>query len=180
MIPILRRMLLLAALAATQAMAQTPPPSPSSPPPPPVHGCDSAQSRQFDFWVGDLDAAYAGGKSRNRVAKTLGGCVIVEQFTGSPGSPLEGTSVSTFDRATKRWKQTWVDNTAAYLDFSGGFADGRMILEREAEREGKRFRQRMVWQDIRPEAFKWLWQRSDDDGKSWSTQWEIDYTRSRK
>jgi hypothetical protein len=154
-------------LLATAASGQAPPKS----------GCDSPESRQFDFWVGNWGLSHQGGKSRNRITKTLGGCAIVEQFEGAPGSPLEGTSVSAYDQGAKRWKQTWVDNTGAYLDFAGGFADGRMVLEREALQGARKFRQRMVFQDIAKDSLKWLWQRSDDDGKTWVTNWEIDYRR---
>jgi hypothetical protein len=150
----------------------------------PLHGCDSPESRQFDFWVGDWELSYKGpdGKvaaSRNRITRILDGCVLLEQFAGAPGTKLDGHSVSTYDRNTKQWKQAWVDNTGSYLDFTGGFADAKMVLSRDAERQGKRFKQRMVWQDIRADSFKWLWQRSDDGGSTWSTQWEIDYRRAK-
>jgi hypothetical protein len=35
----------------------------------------------------------------------------------------------------------------------------------------------MVYEDIRAEGLKWLWQRSDDGGKTWTTGWEIAYKR---
>jgi len=110
----------------------------------------------------------------------LGGCALLEEFSGAPGTQLDGRSVSTFDRATGKWKQTWVDNTASYLDFTGGLVEGRMVLEREATlSSGQHFQQRMVYQDIRPDSLRWLWQRSDDGGKTWSTNWEIEYKRLR-
>ena len=148
----------------------------------PAKPCDSPEARQFDFWVGDWDLGFQDeGKaatSHNRITKILDGCALLEEFTGPPGTPLQGRSLSTFDRLTHRWKQTWVDNTATYLDFSGEFVDGRMILSREAQRDGKRFLQRMVWQEIRADRFEWLWQRSDDAGRTWTTAWKIDYRRS--
>ena len=148
---------------------------------PAAHGCDSPQSREFDFWLGLWDLSYvAEGKpatSRNRVTKILDGCAVLEEFSGPPGTRLEGRSLSTFDRATRTWKQTWVDNTASYLDFTGGLRGGEMVLSREARRDGRVFHQRMVFRDIRPDSLKWLWQRSDDGGATWSTQWEIDYRR---
>ena len=152
--------------------------------PAPTYGCATPESKQFDFWVGEWEANYAAAdgkvaKSRNRVTRILDGCAILEEFSGAPGTKLNGHSVSTYDRNARQWKQTWVDNTASYLDFKGGMEEGRMVLARDAEREGKKFRQRMVWQDVRPEAFKWLWQRSDDGGATWATQWEIDYKRVR-
>ncbi|HYC37399.1 MAG TPA: DUF1579 family protein [Usitatibacter sp.] len=148
----------------------------------PTYACDSPESKQLDFWVGEWEATYAGpnntvGKSRNRITKIMDGCVVLEEFSGAPGTKLNGHSVSTFDRASRQWKQAWVDNTASYLDFTGVFAEGRMTFAREIERQGKKVRQRMVFQDIRPESFKWLWQGSNDNGATWTTQWEIDYRR---
>lgn len=147
----------------------------------PAYGCDSPESKQLDFWIGEWDLSYvnngAAGKSRNRITKTLDGCVIMEEFTGAPGTKLDGRSHSTFDRMTRRWKQTWVDNTGSYLDFTGGLRDGHMSFAREAENTSGKFHQRMIWQDVKRDSLKWLWQRSDDGGRTWETQWEIDYRR---
>lgn len=158
---------LAATLVASAATAQTTP----------TYGCDTPESRRYDFWVGEWELAHSGTKSANHITKALDGCVIVEQFTGAPGTKLDGTSVSTFDRATKRWRQTWVDNTGAYLDFVGGTDNGDPTFEREFVRDGKTIRQRMVFRNITPASLKWLWQSSPDGGKTWSTQWEIDYKR---
>jgi hypothetical protein len=149
----------------------------------PAPACDSPEARQLDFWVGEWDLAYVlqgkAGTSRNRVTKILDGCAILEEFSGAPGIKLDGRSYSVFDAATRQWKQTWVDNTASYLDFSGGVADGRMVFSREAASGGRKFLQRMVFDDVKRDSFKWLWQRSDDGGATWTTQWEIDYKRVR-
>ena len=157
-----------ALIAATGAHAQT-------------YGCDSPESRQLDFWLGEWELSYVEdgkpGKSRNRVSKILDGCAVLEEFSGAPGTRLDGRSFSTYDRLTKRWKQTWVDNTAGYLDFAGGLEGGRMVLSREMRRDGKAIGQRMVFQDIQRDSLKWLWQRSEDGGATWTTQWEIDYRR---
>jgi hypothetical protein len=163
--------LLLALLAAPAAIAQTLP----------SYGCDSPESKQLDFWVGDWELTYVSngttGKSRNRITKTLDGCAVMEEFSGAPGTKLDGRSYSTFDRLTRRWKQTWVDNTGSYLDFTGGLRDGQMSFTREAEATSGKFHQRMIWQDVKRDSLKWLWQRSDDGGRTWATQWEIDYHR---
>jgi hypothetical protein len=144
-------------------------------------GCTGAESHQMDFWLGEWDLTYSQGgqvaHSRNRVTKTLDGCVVLEEFTGAPGVALDGRSVSMYDRTASRWKQTWVDNNGAYLDFAGGSEAGRFVLARQVERDGKRIQQRMVFQDIRADRLKWLWQRSDDGGSTWSTLWEIEYRR---
>ena len=148
---------------------------------PPTHGCDTPESKLLDFWVGDWELTYAGPdgkpvKSRNRITKILDGCAVLEEFSGAP---LKGHSVSTYDKATKQWRQTWVDNTSAYLDFTGAMEGGNMVFSREAERQGRKVRQRMVFRDVRADSLTWLWQGSQDDGKTWTTQWEIAYRRSK-
>ena len=164
----------IALTCSSAGLAQTPPP--------PAFGCDTPESKQLDFWVGEWELTTVGGqgagnKSRNRISKIMDGCVVLEEFSGGGASKLNGHSVSTYDRATRQWRQTWVDNTASYLDLKGGVVDGNMSFWREAESQGKKVKQRMVWRDVKADSLKWLWQRSLDDGATWNTQWEIDYRR---
>jgi len=160
----------LALLAAPAALAQSQP----------TYGCDTPESKRLDFWVGDWELTYTSGgkeaKSRNRITKTLDGCAILEEFSGAPGTKLDGRSYSTYDRATQRWKQTWVDNTASYLDFEGATVDGNMAFVRSVTRAGKVTHQRMVFRDVKADSLTWLWQASPD-GQAWTTQWEIAYRR---
>lgn len=167
MFPISRIILIvcLVVLLAPVAHAQQAPP-----PVPP-------QAAQFDFWLGDWDAAWGENlRGTNHVTKRWDR-VIMEEFDGKPGMPLVGISLSAYDTNAQRWKQTWVDNEGSYLDFTGGFEDGRMTLSRIAHKDGKPIHQRMVWHDITPDAFTWNWERSLDEGKTWEVQWQIRYTR---
>lgn len=148
--------------------ATTPTPTPEAP-------CTRPEASQFDFWVGTWDATWAdGGKGTNTITKILGGCVIQEQFDGGA---LHGLSVSTFDVRAGRWKQTWVDNQGGYLDFVGGFNDGKMTLTRQMERDGQTIHQRMVWFNIQPDQFDWHWEHSTDGGATWDVLWAIKYRR---
>jgi hypothetical protein len=135
------------------------------------------EAAQFDFWLGEWDASWGDTlHGVNRISKRWDS-VVVEEFDGKPGMPLEGHSVSAYDQNAKLWKQTWVDNQGSYLDFAGGFADGKMTLARSFQKDGKTIHQRMVWFDITPAKFKWNWERSLDGGKTWEVQWAIDYTK---
>ena len=149
--------------------------------PAPAVGCDSPESHQMDFWLGEWHAEYVmkgvKGASRNRITKTLDGCAILEEFTGAPGLPLDGRSYSVYDRNAGVWKQTWVDNQGGYLDFVGGLEEGNRVFARQFQRQGKTTMQRMLFRDVKPDAFKWLWQNSSDGGTTWNTAWEIDYRR---
>lgn len=130
---------------------------------------------QFDFWLGEWDVRWGeDGVGTNRIERILDGKVIQENFTAPD---LIGMSVSAYDLERKLWCQTWVDNNGSYLDFTGGFTDGKMILSRDAIVRGETCKQRMVWFEIRADKFEWNWERSDDGGQTWRVLWNIHYMR---
>jgi len=168
---------LLFCLFLTTAMFAQQPPAPANP-------CAASQQRQFDFWVGEWDLTWPGqnggslGHGTNSINRILDGCVVEENFSGESSMPLRGTSVSTFDASAGKWKQTWVDNEGGYLDFTGEFSSGQMILQRQATRpDGTRIMQRMVWKNITANELDWSWEASSDGGKSWQVNWPIHYKR---
>jgi hypothetical protein len=130
---------------------------------------------QFDFWLGNWDVTWGDdGKATNRIERILDGKIIHENFTAPD---LRGMSVSVYDPERKLWCQTWVDNNGTYLDFTGTFEEGKMILSREAIVRGEKCKQRMVWYNIQRDQFDWNWERSDDGGATWRRLWQIKYTR---
>jgi hypothetical protein len=142
--------------------------------------CEQAEARQFDFWLGNWDLTWGEeGRGTNRISLILDGCVIQEEFDGTPSISLKGVSISTFNAALGKWQQTWVDNSGGYLDFTGGFVDGKMILSREAIVQEKPIKQRMVFYNIAENELDWNWERSDDDGESWQVVWHIHYQRKK-
>lgn len=145
--------------------------------------CSASGSHQLDFWLGDWNVEWrdADGnlsKGSNHVIRLFGNCVIEENFDGRPGTELIGKSFSVYDQKDKLWKQTWVDNSGAYLDFTGRFKDGRMILSRETVNpKGRSLLQRMVYYNISENAFEWNWEISYNNGKTWELKWKINYFR---
>jgi hypothetical protein len=137
-----------------------------------------APEQQFDFWLGEWDVAWEGGRGTNLIRRILDDKVIEENFDGRPGENLIGRSVSVYQPA-RGWLQTWVDNQGSYLDFTGGWEDGRMILARAAVVQGQPCRQRMVWYHLAADEFDWNWERSDDAGATWRVLWKIHYQRRR-
>jgi hypothetical protein len=137
--------------------------------------------RQFDFWLGEWDCSWNDDDHRhvatNSVYLDLGGKVVVENFDGRPSLDFQGLSFSVYDRNARCWKQTWVDSEGSYLDFTGSFENGVMELRRNGEVDGAAAIFRMRWENIERDSFDWSWQRSDDDGESWTSLWEIEYSR---
>jgi tetratricopeptide (TPR) repeat protein len=149
-----------------------------------VSNCTSAESRQFDFWVGEWDLAwdespgFPASTGTNIINLKLADCVIEENFS-APDWGYFGQSVSTYDANNKVWKQTWVDSSGGYLDFVGGLeADGRMMLSREfTDQNGQLIMQRMIFSDFQPTTMEWNWERSEDGGQTWNVVWNIHYSR---
>ncbi|HTK95707.1 MAG TPA: hypothetical protein VL382_08715 [Terriglobales bacterium] len=168
-------MLSMVVLCALLASGQQPP-----------KPCTAPEARQFDFWVGDWEATWpAGGgapagKATNHVVRLMDGCVTQENFDGRSSNGLVGMSVSSYFARGGKWKQTWVDNQGAYMDFVGEFKDGQMVLAREVTNpKGQKVGQRMVWKNIQPDSFDWSYEQSSDEGKTWNVVWPIHYTRKK-
>lgn len=143
--------------------------------------CSSPEAAQFDFWVGEWELTWGeDGAGTNSIEKILDGCVILENFDGTPTIALKGISVSSYNQRLKKRQQTWVDNQGGYLDFVGEFADGKMILSREFVKDGERIRQRMVWDNITADTLDWNWEKSVDGGETWEVLWKIHYERKKK
>ena len=136
---------------------------------------DSNPETQFDFWLGEWDCTWGENeRGSNHVLRIMDGKVIQENFSAPD---MQGISVSVYDAERKLWCQTWVDSSGSYLDFTGGFEDGKMILVRDAIVKGEACKQRMVWYNIAESQFDWNWERSDDGGKTWRILWQIKYKR---
>src|SRR5215217_9111181 len=81
---------------------------------------------QFDFWLGEWDAHWGeDGQGTNTITRILDGKIVQEEFLAPD---LHGMSFSVYDPERKVWCQTWVDSNGTYLDFTGTFDAGKMIL----------------------------------------------------
>jgi hypothetical protein len=115
-------------LAASFA-AQQPAPPPAAPPAPPPPACETPEHRQFDFWVGNWDV-YPTGTDRlvahSLIERRYNGCAIRENWM-----PLRGQGGGSFSAWRPRdgqWRQTWVDSSGAWVEFTGAFENGAMVL----------------------------------------------------
>lgn len=141
----------------------------------------------FDFWIGSwtltwqqADSTEASGV--NKLERVLNDNVIKENFEALNGvlKGYVGKSWSVYNPSTRVWKQTWVDNSGSYLDFTGRFEDGKRYFERTTVVPGtdKPLMQRMVFYNIKPNSFDWDWENSTDEGKTWNLAWRIHYNRN--
>jgi hypothetical protein len=131
----------------------------------------------LDFWIGDWDAAWDGGKGRNVVSRELGGRVVVERFEALGEEAFSGMTISVRDAASGSWRQTWADSAGSYWAFEGGPQDdGSFVFATSTPVDADQVFKRMVFFDIEDDAFSWRWEFSPD-ASSWQQRWAISYTR---
>lgn len=167
--------LAFALLVASQtAAAQTPAQPPQAPPP----DCSAKEHRQFDFWLGSWTVTTQGTSSgTNSIEADLKGCVLIEHWTAVSGS--RGTSLNFYDRRTKAWYQTWVDERGGVLRLKGGLEDGRMVMRSDSipNAQGMPTIQRITWSVLPDKTVRQLWEASTDDGKTWTAAYDGIYTK---
>jgi hypothetical protein len=164
---------LVASFATSGAVAQ----SAAKPVP-----CQGAEARQFDFWVGRWEVFTPDGKKAgdNVIEPIDGGCALIERWTGRGG--FTGTSLNSWDADARRWRQHWIDNQGGLLRLSGQLEGQRMVLgaaEPHPDKSGVMVRERISWTPQADGSVRQWWQRSDDEGSTWSTVFDGRYVRSR-
>jgi hypothetical protein len=165
---------LLPAFVSPPSAAQQAPATPPARP-----DCSAAEHRQFDFWIGEWDVMTAGKTAgRNRITADLKGCVIVEQWTAKGGG--RGSSLNFYDRATRAWHQTWIDEQGGALLLKGGLQEGRMVLQSEPlpDAKGVPTVQRITWSPDK-DGLRQHWESSADGGKTWTSVFDGRYVKSR-
>jgi hypothetical protein len=144
-----------------------------------VAPCSTVAHRAFDFWVGEWKVANAKGNEagHSMVAKELGGCVITERWK-SAGSNYEGMSINIFDPKNQTWTQDYVDNTGLHAVMTGRFEGKNLVYTRSfAGKDGKPTQTRMTFFPLDDDRVRQLVEQSTDNGKTWSTQYDLRYER---
>ena len=132
----------------------------------------------LDFWTGKWECYSADSLiGQNHVSKILNDKVVMEDFmTFNDG--FTGRSWSVFDSSLAVWKQTWVDNSGAYMLFTGALGQDSLffIEDNSVTINGQKHYRRMIFYSIRLNSFEWKWQSSIDKSE-WKTNWHLVYKR---
>ena len=136
------------------------------------------ESRQFDFWVGEWLPKNAQGLTvgTSSIQLILGDCVIFENWNTPVSS---GKSFSNYSTADGKWHQTWVDDKGLVTYYTGGFADGKMVLDNEQIVNGKKTIARMTFSKLSNGDVRQHGENSPDEGKTWTTTFDFTYVRSK-
>jgi hypothetical protein len=92
-----------------------------------------------------------------------------------------GISVRFFNRSTQKWAIYWASNKTGVLEppVLGSFdAGGVGIFEGDDVEAGKPVRVRYTWSRTRTTTPRWEQAYSADAGKTWETNWVMDFERT--
>lgn len=134
--------------------------------------------RQFDFWIGDWEVRDTAGnfQGTNSVLLLLGDCVLNENWTDGSGN--SGKSYNFYNATTGKWQQTWVDDKGGVQEYSGAFVDGAMRFTRESkDAAGRPVRHRLTFFSIAPDHVRQFAERSIDEGRNWTVDYDLHYRR---
>jgi hypothetical protein len=147
----------------------------------------------FDFFMGRWTVRHRRLKAR------LQGCDSWEEFEGTasarplwdgqanvdeieadtPSGPLRGLTLRIFEPASGQWRLYWANGAMGILDppMIGRFAEGRGEFFGHELFQGKGVMVRYLWSGITPTACRWEQAFSPDGGRTWETNWVMEFTR---
>jgi tetratricopeptide (TPR) repeat protein len=146
--------------------------------------CDyRSESRQFDFWVGDWNVVTTRELTpvgRSHIERTIGNCVIWENWSSLGESGYSGKSYNTYNVDLGRWEQFWVDNQGGMIHFRGGLIDAVMDFHTEAipQPDGTTLMRWLRFYNLGADRVRQLSEGSTDGGKTWTVEYDFTYQRT--
>lgn len=150
--------------------------------------CSDSLHRQFDFWIGEWDVYGITGQKAgdSKISLILDSCIVLEEWTSAAvnrGVRYAGKSFNTYNRATRQWQQTWVDNvggSTAYLN--GYFKDQMLVFQTNpfAFRNDTIAIRRLTFHHLGPDKVRQHSEITKDNMKTWNTEYDLEYRRRKK
>src|ERR1700761_4559039 len=153
-------------------------------------------AHDFDFFFGDWKVRHRQLKTRlagssewiafdgtARAQPLLNGIGNVDDnFLDKPGDPYRAATVRAFDAKTGQWAIWWLDGRTPHgpLDppMLGSFENGVGTFLADNEINGKTVKVRFIWSKITDQSCQWEQAFSPDGGKTWETNWVMNFTRT--
>ena len=138
------------------------------------------ESRQFDFWFGDWDIAYPGatGRSTSKVYFDLDKCLIIESWDGGKGHT--GKNIFGYSFNDKSWHGMFADNQGCVHIFEGKVAQGSAeFLGPSRGPNGEAELNRLKVVRLAADKVEQTWEKSMDNGATWTTLFRLEYSRKK-
>jgi hypothetical protein len=136
-------------------------------------------SRQLDYWVGEWVVTAPGGtgSSTSTVSLSLDQCLVVEHWDDGKGH--KGENVFGYSEDDQSWRGLFADNRGRVHVF----VDGRVVADAAEFRgssggpNGATVLNRVRVVRTTPNTIEQTWEKSTDNGATWTTVFRGQYTR---
>jgi hypothetical protein len=153
-----------------------------------------SSATDFDFWMGSWDVRNRWLKRRlagsedwevfdaTVIARPLlDGLGNEDEFRTEHAGGFVGMSFRFFDPESRRWSIYWADSRRpGELDppVFGTFSGDVGVFEGEDVFKGRPILVRFTWSGVTTPTPRWEQAFSDDGGRTWETNWVMDFTRA--
>ncbi len=153
------------------------------------------RSSDFDFFIGRwkvknrrLRERLKGSNAWDEFEGTMvarhiwGGRANTDEYEAdAPFGHIQGMTLRLFDPRSRQWRLYWANSATGILDrpVVGSFRNGRGEFYNEDVHEGRSIYMRFIWSDITETSCRWEQAFSADGGKTWETNWIMEFTRER-
>jgi hypothetical protein len=139
-----------------------------------------AESRRFDFWVGEWDVKSAQGQpaGQSSVQRLLEGCALYENWTDLQGGG--GKSLNSYNTDVKQWQQFWTDQYGRVTEYrESEWVDGSLrFTARQIMPQGPALLH-MTFTPVNPDLVRQFGEMSIDGGKTWTPTFDLYYYRKK-
>jgi hypothetical protein len=141
--------------------------------------CAAAEHRQLDYWLGDwiISAPGSAGRSSSTVSLSLDKCVVVERW--GDGQQHKGENFFGYSADDRSWYGFFADNRGrVHVFVDGKVASGVAEFRGPSTAEDGRTvvnRVRIILDH--PNKVEQIWEKSTDNGTTWTTAFRGEYSR---
>lgn len=156
-----------------------------------THSTTADASHDFDFLAGHwkvqnrrLRQRWGGSQewdefpATSTVQSTLGGIGNFDEYQ-APARGFGGITLRLYQPATRQWSLYWANSRDGVLQppVHGRFVNGVGTFYGDDVDEGKPVRVRYIWSHSARTTARWEQAFSADGGKTWETNWIMEFTR---
>ena len=190
--PQLRKRILAASFMAAFFLAVAPAFAAQDSPAPATSPAAVGWLHDFDFLFGDWKVhhhvfkvalnAWVDFEGTSSIRPIMDGAGNLEDnVLAAPSGTYRAAALRAYDQATGQWAIWWLDGRSPHglLDppVKGGFVQGVGNFYSDDILNGQPSRTRYTWSRITPTSARWEQAFSSDAGKTWVTNWTMDFTR---
>jgi hypothetical protein len=139
-----------------------------------------AEIRELDYWLGDWTMGSGADKSTSKVSLSLEQCMFVEHWENSKGHVTQ--KMFAYSLEEKNWSGMFADNEGRVHVFLNGKVSAQKAEFGGPSRgaNGEAVLNRLSVIRVSPDRVQEIWEKSTDNGATWTTAYRADYTRTNR